>query len=346
MVQAPAPGMVVGTNIGAGRVSTAVGAFDKELFPAFAPLLSACEAYACHTGYRFDMGSFDGLCLEPTATCADVAGTLLLPVISTRRATEPGPVIAAKLRALPAVRDFTRRLRAGEAPLAREAEAAAQAVEAESLRNAMIATLSELEMWPPAEGVLDLRHGRADYLDLSVPLPVVAQRLYEDSLQRLADVQSGCVVERARRKALTSAFIADFAWQATDGGQVGEAERATNASGTAREALAQQQAESREALRRFEDLVGQYRQEQRKGTQRPASAAAVLDHKTRALLHMRQQTALLAATSAAAVSMAAQTAVGALRATGAAGHAAGHAASHNAIASRRGEADRCCVIQP
>ena len=80
----------------------------------------------------------------------------------------------------------------------------------ESVRNDMIMTLKSLDMWhddsnKPSEGIPD---NDCSWEDVSAPLPVIAQRLYNDHVRR----NSGASRMRClKRRAETASFIVDFA---------------------------------------------------------------------------------------------------------------------------------------
>merc|ERR1719375_445297 len=104
--------------------------------------------------------------------------------------------LAARLQAAPAISCFADRLRAGERELVEEMSRAYDVVMNESVRNAMVAAFRELGLWPPSpapEGVAD---DDCDFEDLAAPIPVIAQRIYNDEAHRRRDLDlnggSGC----------------------------------------------------------------------------------------------------------------------------------------------------------
>lgn len=178
--------------------------FCPSAFRHFAPLLRDCEDYARSSGCRFSRepfraaldGEVDARALNPTA---------MLHV------TEPS--LAAVLRAAPAVSKFAARLLAGEPALLEELDRSHRIVTAESVRNAIIAGLSQLEMWPPTKTFADVADDDCSYEDVSAPIPVIARRLWNDEQRRgrLAKSSGGvCVL---RQRAMTAFFIVDFAEQ-------------------------------------------------------------------------------------------------------------------------------------
>lgn len=122
------------------------------------------------------------------------------------RARDPGPRLAAKLQATPAVREFTSRLRAREAGLVEEVDRAFRIVMVESVRNAMQGMFQTLDMFPPMPPPSGVEDDDCAYEDVTAPLPVVAQRLYNDQARRISDPCG-----QLHRRAMTAAFIVDFA---------------------------------------------------------------------------------------------------------------------------------------
>eukprot|EP00443_Scrippsiella_acuminata_P044788 CAMPEP_0115248406 /NCGR_PEP_ID=MMETSP0270-20121206/42054_1 /TAXON_ID=71861 /ORGANISM="Scrippsiella trochoidea, Strain CCMP3099" /LENGTH=337 /DNA_ID=CAMNT_0002663707 /DNA_START=53 /DNA_END=1067 /DNA_ORIENTATION=+ len=170
---------------------------DETAFRHFAPLLKASQAYASYSGCRFRSSSFDGLTVNASGAPMAVPQT---------RARDAGPRLAAKLQATPAVREFTSRLRAREAGLVEEVDRAFRIVMVESVRNAMQGMFQTLDMFPPMPPPPGIDDDDCAYEDVTAPLPVVAQRLYNDQARRVSDACS-----RLHRRAMTAAFIVDFA---------------------------------------------------------------------------------------------------------------------------------------
>jgi len=50
----------------------------------------------------------------------------------------------------------------------------------ESVRNVMISTLKALDIFPPAELATHVDDDGCNYEDMSAPLPLITQRLYND----------------------------------------------------------------------------------------------------------------------------------------------------------------------
>jgi len=178
---------------------------DETAFQHFAPLLAASQSYARLSGCRFRSDSFEGI-PHDDCDCPDIDEPL---AVGSATCHDSGPRLAAKVKAASAVNDFKVRLLAGELGLTNEIEHAHNIVMSESVRNAMLSTLKALDIFPPAE--LDTRfdHADCDYEDMSAPLLVIAQRLYNDQKRRECDaVGEHSWVER---QAKTATFLVDFA---------------------------------------------------------------------------------------------------------------------------------------
>jgi hypothetical protein len=184
---------------------------DEESFRHFAPLLRASQEYSRHSGFRFRSASFhsvsDNHCFEEVAK-TDAASS-----------QAKNPLLAAKLRAAPAVRSFAERLRAGEPALVEELERAFRLVMAESVRNSMIGTCKELGVFPPSPPPSNVTGDDCAFEDASEPLPVIAQRLFNDQVRRdgvgdetgTISSESGALGCRLLRRAMTAAYLVDFA---------------------------------------------------------------------------------------------------------------------------------------
>ena len=98
------------------------------------------------------------------------------------------------------------RLRGSDPDLLGELRSALRVLGGEAARNAMISTFQSLDMWPPSS---DIRADDYNYQDLSAPLLVVAQRLYNDHARR-----ASLTVDRCKRRAVTACFVVDFAKEA------------------------------------------------------------------------------------------------------------------------------------
>jgi len=187
---------------------------EESCFQQFAPLVAASRDYAQYSGCRFRSSSFDGV---PTVTGINAVpgknlGNVSEPlVVGSVRSRDSGPLLAAKLRAAPAVRGFSERLRAGEPRLLKELERAFCIVMEESVRNAMVSAFQRLDMWPPRPTPAGICMEDCGYEDVSAPLAVVAQRAYNDELHRARDAAEVGGISSATRRAMTAAFLVDFA---------------------------------------------------------------------------------------------------------------------------------------
>lgn len=188
------------------RESLADG-LDEVSFRHFAPLLQASQEYAGHTGFRFREGSFDGV----EGLAAALAGDEKCSNALAQDASA-GSRLAAKLHAMPAVKSFADRLASKEPELLEELDKAFRIIVAESARNMMIATVKGLGLFPPSPTPAGISEEDCCYEDASASLPVIAQRLYNDSLRRQRD-ECGST-RRLHRRAMTAAFLVDFAYHA------------------------------------------------------------------------------------------------------------------------------------
>lgn len=123
-----------------------------------------------------------------------------------------GSRLAAKLNAAPAINSFGKRLAAGEPALVEELEKAYRIVVAESARNMMTATVRGLGLFPPLPAPEGVTADDCAYEDATAPLPMIAQRLYNDHLRRQRD--EGGSAGRQQRRAMTAAFLVDFSHHA------------------------------------------------------------------------------------------------------------------------------------
>eukprot|EP00927_Polykrikos_kofoidii_P051518 TRINITY_DN45313_c0_g1_i1.p1 TRINITY_DN45313_c0_g1~~TRINITY_DN45313_c0_g1_i1.p1 ORF type:complete len:376 (+),score=48.22 TRINITY_DN45313_c0_g1_i1:53-1180(+) len=206
---------------------------DEAAFRHFRPLLAASQTYASYSGCRFRPRSFDGISPRGNRVMSarDVgsprSGTALLassasqrgnvhweapfsePTVSSQRARDSGPRLAAKIYAAPTVREFAARVLAGEAGLVEEVDRAFRIVMVESVRNAMMGMFKALDMFPPRIPPTGIDDEDCAYEDVTAPLPIIAQRLYNDEARRLTDTTGG--PGRLEKRASTAAFVVDFA---------------------------------------------------------------------------------------------------------------------------------------
>lgn len=178
--------------------------FDEDGFPAFGPLLAACETYARQSGCRFSPGDFYGI-LDSVLLPADVGRAVPVATGVVGSSTVGGEQsLIAKLRAAPALAEFALRLRSDDDRLLAELDQAHRLIAAESVRSAMVATFQELELWPPPPQFARKEADECAFLDLAAPLPVLAQRAY--------DMRS--VARRSQKRVSTALFLAEFALNA------------------------------------------------------------------------------------------------------------------------------------
>lgn len=180
---------------------------DEGSFRHFRPLLAACQDYAVTSGCRFRSEDFDGIPeYEASPSSCGSAEPL-----GAKRSRDSGPLLAAKLRAAPVVREFSARLRNGEDnALNEELERAHRVVMAESVRNAIAGMLKALDLFPPVPPPAGISEDDCAYEDCSAPLPVIGQRLYNDEVRRLTDATDDRP-GRLEWRAASASFIVDFA---------------------------------------------------------------------------------------------------------------------------------------
>ena len=170
---------------------------DALAFPRFEPLLLACQDYAVLSGCRFRLLAFGG---RGGAEGYGSGGAD--PTAQQRWA-------AAIASAEYSVHDFAARVRSGDGPLLEEIERASRIVMAESVRNAMVAMLRKLDMWPPPVPPMGVEDTDCSYQDTSAALEVIAQRCYNDEARRQCSESLAGVTHR--RRAATASFLVDFA---------------------------------------------------------------------------------------------------------------------------------------
>jgi len=195
-------------------MSATIGGFDLESFRHFSPLLKASQNYASQSGFRFRSGSFDGLddlantlskVTGPAAETGHIAKAL-------EQDANSGSRLAAKINAAPAIKNFGERLVRREPELVEELEKAFRIVVAESARNMMVATVKGLGLFPPQPPIEGVDADDCSYEDASAPLPVIAQRLFNDQSRRQRDEGGSGMLQQ--RRAMTAAFLVDFAHHA------------------------------------------------------------------------------------------------------------------------------------
>jgi len=172
--------------------SQAESKLDADAFPPFRELLQACEDYANLSGCRFQAYAFDG---------SNMAGR----VADAKLPEWKDAVQQASLK----VREFTKRLQAQEASLLECIDVAYRLVLAEGVRSGIIATCQELSLWPPPPNP-QVEADDCCFQDTSAPLPVIAQRAFNDEKRR----DSHESFRLLYKKATTASFLVDFASEA------------------------------------------------------------------------------------------------------------------------------------
>jgi len=182
---------------------------DVGAFPAFSALLDASQEYARLSGCRFRSRSFDGLHKNSTDRSKAVRSVgASLPCYTQE--TDADSKTIAMLAANNAIQEFTKRVRSGEDRLVQELDDACRLAMEEGVRNGMVTTCQRLALWPPSATLLSAQppalgpHESLSKEGCAERLPVTAQRLYEEEMERHAG-RSG-----AARRARTAAFLADF----------------------------------------------------------------------------------------------------------------------------------------
>jgi len=169
---------------------------DETCFPSFAPLIHACQPYAKLSGCRFSIAAFDGIDCNPATH---------VPVVTDARAQDAGPLLSAKLRAVPIVRSFTEQLRSHEPDLLKDLAKAYDLVIKESVRNGLIASCKAADFFPPPSPPPNVDDEDCCWDEAgSFSAAVTAQRLYNDEVRRLHDAEQ-LVISK------TASFIVEFA---------------------------------------------------------------------------------------------------------------------------------------
>eukprot|EP00440_Ansanella_granifera_P023161 gb/GFBE01025151.1/.p1 GENE.gb/GFBE01025151.1/~~gb/GFBE01025151.1/.p1 ORF type:complete len:382 (+),score=96.81 gb/GFBE01025151.1/:1-1146(+) len=171
------------------------GPLDEKAFASFAPLLAASQEYAGNTGCRFRSDSFSCLSRQKQKEVKGASNEL----------SEWAEAV---------VREFADRLIAREPALLEEMDRAFEIVMDESVRNAMIAAFREVELWPPVPRPDSICDDDCDYEDLQAPVPVIAQRAWNDEAKRRRAAHGA---DEQFRRAVTASYLVDFAhevgWQ-------------------------------------------------------------------------------------------------------------------------------------
>jgi hypothetical protein len=167
---------------------------DVYSFPAFKPLLEACQEYARITGSRFPKGALKDL---------------------EENAGKDSKAVSELRKSAGVVSEFRSRLIQRDEGLIQCLKFAYQQVMTESVRNGIVATCRELDLWPPEPPPADVFDDDCAWQDLTVPLPIIAQRTFNDNVKR----GQNQVLRPLHLQAITASFIVDFA---TDVGAASE----------------------------------------------------------------------------------------------------------------------------
>jgi len=166
---------------------------DASAFAAFGPLLAVCHDYAALTGCRFRERIF-----------RSDAGEDVEPGVAS---STPSALRTAALQAAPTVAEYAQRLQEGDEGLLETAERAYRLVMGESVRNGIIATLREFDLWPPRPSPPGVLENDCSWEDTSASLPEIAQRAYNDEARRGREGAFQALIGRAA----TASFLVDFA---------------------------------------------------------------------------------------------------------------------------------------
>jgi len=169
----------------------AAGKLDAEAFPPFLELLEACQDYAELSGSRFLHRDF-------------AKEALALPAGAT-----PSKLQEAVRKALPAVQQFRQRVLSKDEALKECIERAHRFVMTEAVRAGIVATCQEVGLWPPRLSAA-VAEDDCCYQDTTAPLPVIAQRAFNDEARRKLDELLHPLV----RRATTASFLIDFVTEA------------------------------------------------------------------------------------------------------------------------------------
>jgi len=183
----------------------------QSTFPNFAPLLEAARDYARLSGCRFLGHDFR----------AELQGSSSedeMPVSRTFSediGNSPMARWKARANAAPMVKDFASRLQHNNEPdLEAEINLAFHLIMLESARNVMVGKCRELDIFPPEPSPADVDEADCKYEDMSASLLEVAQRLYNDEVQRRDPALQKVGKALVRRKAMLASFLVDFATEA------------------------------------------------------------------------------------------------------------------------------------
>lgn len=161
---------------------------DVGAFPAFRELLVDCQDYAALSGCRFQGYAFESNGVTGKANAEEWK--------------------AAVQKAMPRVKEFRKRVQAQEAGLVASIDVAYRLISAEGVRSGIVATCQEMGLWPPSGVSID--EDDCAFQDTTAPLPLIAQRAYNDEMRREREKS----LQLLYRKATTASFLVDFASEA------------------------------------------------------------------------------------------------------------------------------------
>jgi len=182
------------------EVDSAERCLDLQSFPSFAPLLEACEDYAQHTGCRFVHGALQDF--ESEELYEDQGSYQACRTEDGRDHIK----LEVMKKAAPMVIQFKERLLLPDSDLQETVARAYRLVMTESVRNGIVATCRELDLWPPPPA-LSVPDDDCAFEDTSAPLALIAQRCYNDELRRGKEE----ALQPLLKRATTASFIVDFA---------------------------------------------------------------------------------------------------------------------------------------
>jgi len=179
------------------------------VFRHFWPLLDESRDYARLNGCRFHSRSFSGVGRSAKEIWTNTGEAP--PEIGDSRSSESEEIVDARKRAAPIVYQYAELIRESDPILLEEFEKAFRIVLAESVRNAMIGSCQLLDLWPPSQNLAEIPADDCAFEDVTAPIPVIAQRLYNDEARRLRLVPSGGEMDPLKRRAMMASFIVEFA---------------------------------------------------------------------------------------------------------------------------------------
>lgn len=152
---------------------------DAASFAPLGELIEACQEYAALTGGRFLRGDRN----------------------------QPKEFQDALAKAEPVIEEYRQRILFGEQVLLDCIHRAYDLVMKEGVRNGIVATCRELQMWPPRPAPPGVSVDDCCYEDTTAAFPVIAQRAYNDEQRR----QGEAAMQPLLRRSVTASFLSDFA---------------------------------------------------------------------------------------------------------------------------------------